>query len=889
METDWTPAPDLSILKTETSSGPYTKDDEITYSIVVTNTGNVTLHDVDVTDANATLGTCTPTVPVADLAPGDTITCAASHTVTQGEIESGSFTNTAYVTDDDVCPAAATAPADQCKSEVPTDWTPAPNLSTLKTETSTGPYAKDDTITYSIVVTNTGNVTLHNVDLLDFNATLGTCTPTLPVANLAPGENITCDASHTLTQDDMAGGVYNNAARATDDDACPADAPNPAEACQSYVETPLELGGTLIINKVTLPAGGTGFDFTTTGGLDTGEQDPTKFSLDDGGQKTFSDVVPGSYTVTEDDPSGLGYVLTDVTCAAIAAPSGAPAAPVSSTVNIELSAGETITCTFTNTLLGNSGIEKAITASNQDFTSKPDETDPPFSSLEDVAIGEIITYKVTVNLAYGDYFNTNLVDTMGQGLALVGCDKITVSNITPTDFSSACANPIFLPQPTPPLPDSVDYKRIVEFDLGGPLHVGPGGGSITLAYRAVVLDSAGNRGVPPPPYPTQLSNSAVFHYTDTDATTPVRDIGTGSVTVEVVEPQLMIEKEADTEFIGLGTIVTFTLTIEHTPNSHTPAFDVLLTDPIKSQFDLVSPIDCTLSTNDPTAPLPLDNAGVITAGWSEFDIGDVGICTFKLQVNDTLSVGEDVSNVAYVEWTSLPGVPGAVTDCDPITAGDQPGDPGEQNCGDFSTERFYDPNDPAGVNTYFASSDVRFTAPGGGEKEGRGKKFQLPGTGFAPGVVTALSGKPAVAYNDNLGVNLRIPKLKLDMAVEGVPYANDVWQVDWLTGVGGWLQGTAFPGLSGNSVIMSHVVTHYGSPGPFARLNALNVGDNIYVTSLGRTYVYQVRKTGTVAADDISVLKHATKPVLTLITCSQWNEATQTYDGRFVVYAELIQ
>ena len=50
----------------------------------------------------------------------------------------------------------------------------------------------------------------------------------------------------------------------------------------------------------------------------------------------------------------------------------------------------------------------------------------------------------------------------------------------------------------------------------------------------------------------------------------------------------MIEKEADTEFIGVGTIITFKVTIEHAPNSHTPAFDVLLTDPIPPQFDLVS-------------------------------------------------------------------------------------------------------------------------------------------------------------------------------------------------------------------------------------------------------------------------------------------------------------
>jgi sortase A len=181
--------------------------------------------------------------------------------------------------------------------------------------------------------------------------------------------------------------------------------------------------------------------------------------------------------------------------------------------------------------------------------------------------------------------------------------------------------------------------------------------------------------------------------------------------------------------------------------------------------------------------------------------------------------------------------------------------------------------------------------PGGeqGGGGGRAGRFAIPATGFKPGAYTRLGDQPASASYADVGVTLRIPKLKLNMSVQGVPYVDAVWQVDWLTGVGGWLQGTAFPGLSGNSVIMSHVVTRYGAAGPFARLNALNLGDNIYVTSLGRTYVYQVKKTGNVAADDISVLKHATKPVLRLITCSQWNEATQTYDGRYVVYAELVQ
>ena len=178
---------------------------------------------------------------------------------------------------------------------------------------------------------------------------------------------------------------------------------------------------------------------------------------------------------------------------------------------------------------------------------------------------------------------------------------------------------------------------------------------------------------------------------------------------------------------------------------------------------------------------------------------------------------------------------------------------------------------------------------GGGGGGGCKNCFRIPQAGFAPGVFTDLSGIPQVAYKDTMGVSLRIPKMNVNMNIVGVPLVNGVWQVDWLTGVGGWLQGTAFPGLSGNSVIMGHVVTHYGSNGPFANLTRLQAGDLIFFTAFGRVYVYKVRSAGDVAPNDITVLNHADHPVLTLITCSKYNLLTQSYDGRWVVRADLVQ
>lgn len=101
--------------------------------------------------------------------------------------------------------------------------------------------------------------------------------------------------------------------------------------------------GTIIVEKQTNPAGGTGFGFTDT------ITAPNSFSLGDGGTKTFINVVPDTYTVTEDDPTVTpsGFDLTGLTCVEDST-SNSTTDTVSRQATISLDAGETITCTFTN-------------------------------------------------------------------------------------------------------------------------------------------------------------------------------------------------------------------------------------------------------------------------------------------------------------------------------------------------------------------------------------------------------------------------------------------------------------------------------------------------------------------------------------------------------------
>ena len=113
--------------------------------------------------------------------------------------------------------------------------------------------------------------------------------------------------------------------------------------------------GFIVINKATVPLGGTGFGFT-----DNIPGGPASFDLDHGGSRTFSNIPTGTYTVTENDPSGIGYSLGLLVCTDTDL-SGTPSTidVQTRTATINLDANETVTCTFTNRQLSSITITKA--------------------------------------------------------------------------------------------------------------------------------------------------------------------------------------------------------------------------------------------------------------------------------------------------------------------------------------------------------------------------------------------------------------------------------------------------------------------------------------------------------------------------------------------------
>jgi LPXTG-site transpeptidase (sortase) family protein len=163
----------------------------------------------------------------------------------------------------------------------------------------------------------------------------------------------------------------------------------------------------------------------------------------------------------------------------------------------------------------------------------------------------------------------------------------------------------------------------------------------------------------------------------------------------------------------------------------------------------------------------------------------------------------------------------------------------------------------------------------------------LPATGFAPGVISRLV-EPSVEYAEQ-DTRLEIPVLGVDQPVVGVPQDSG-WDVSWLGSRIGYLEGTAFPSLPGNSVLAAHVYAADGLPGTFARLRELQYGDTLRLHAFGQTYVYAVRDVQDwVPATDTRLLtQHEERSWLTLVTCRGYNPQTDRYDWRTIVRAVLM-
>ncbi|MER7705363.1 hypothetical protein ABTX81_21040 [Kitasatospora sp. NPDC097605] len=350
------PAPAMTVAKSATSSRPDTLvlGETITYKFEVKNTGNVTLKDVKVTEGeftgSGTLSPVTcPTAEAAALAPGATMTCTATYTVTQADVDAGSIKNSATTTGTPPTGPPPVSPPGEVTVPAPSD----PKLTVVKSA-STGKLVAGEQITYSFAVTNTGNVTLKDVKITEGEFT-GTGTlspvtcPTAEAASLAPGATVTCTATYTVTQADVDAGSVKNSATAT---GTPPSGPPPVSPPSEVTITTPDEPGLSVVKSA------------STGTLVKGEEIVYKFEVKNTGNVTLKDVK-----VTEGPFTGSG-TLSPVTC-----PSGAAT----------LAPGAVVTCTATYTVT-QADVDAGSVKNSATATGTPPRGEPPVSPPSETTV-----------------------------------------------------------------------------------------------------------------------------------------------------------------------------------------------------------------------------------------------------------------------------------------------------------------------------------------------------------------------------------------------------------------------------------------------------------------------------------------------------------------------
>ncbi len=322
------PAENASVSVTKTSAdGTYTSatDTEL-FTFSVTNTGNVTLTNLVLTDREPD-GTVTRTCALADLLPGATATTCAdtsqlqfTKTFDQADVDAGSYTNTATIVGESLVNGTA---VDDTDDETVTGPSQSPSISLAKSESFAGDFsAIGQVIDYSYLITNNGNITLtapisvdDSVTSRTPNAPVAVNCPALPSGGLPVGGTLTCTASYTVTQEDLDNGAITNTATGTLNQ--PVIPQNPGDPSSVTVTSPPD---SVTVNATQTPsieiakavASGSATTYS-----DVGDTITFAYTVTNTGNTTITDPI----TVTDDQITGTANCLpvplapgADATC-----------------------------------------------------------------------------------------------------------------------------------------------------------------------------------------------------------------------------------------------------------------------------------------------------------------------------------------------------------------------------------------------------------------------------------------------------------------------------------------------------------------------------------------------------------------------------------------------
>jgi len=369
------------------------------------------------------------------------------------------------------------------------------------------------------------------------------------------------------------------------------------------------------------------------------------------GAYNFANLRPGTYTITETQPGGY-FDGTDT--------QGTPG-----------------TGTTGNDVFSNITLNGGVTGANNNFgerfasvlTKSIVSTSLSSTTGNDLAVGEVVRYRLTATLPFGSFNDAQIYDLLPTGLIFLNDGTATVGFVSPTgtELTSSLisgAGLTSITSPTVVLPDTAISTNAttnsdsyasgtdVYFKFGTLTNITPGvdSGTVVIEFNARVVNELSNQAG------TTLDNSFGSGI-DTDGDgdfDPLLGVS-NVVTSTVVEPNLTLGKSASPNTgVVAGETITYTVTFSN--NGTSTAYDSVVTDTAPAYLQITG-ISSTVLAGGATA----DSAAAITGGGTgltgQYDIpvgGSVTI-TYTATVLATYPIGTQLVNSAALTWTSLPG------------------------------------------------------------------------------------------------------------------------------------------------------------------------------------------------------------------------------------------
>ncbi|WP_045213628.1 isopeptide-forming domain-containing fimbrial protein [Desulfonatronovibrio magnus] len=320
-------------------------------------------------------------------------------------------------------------------------------------------------------------------------------------------------------------------------------------------------------------------------------------------------------------------------------------------------------------------IVKASTVAKS-ITAKSEEA---WTTGNNVAIGEVITYQITYTLPSGQTRSPAdsaiFTDTLPAGQEfLAGTAKIRASvagvTVQKGNQINGVADGGTLPtENTLITPEWANQK--LQFDVGNIQNNHTEEAQIIITLDALVMNtSANNRG-------DSKTNTAALNYLN-NANNPQSQTATHAVTI--VEPNLEITKTANPTTASGGDEITFTVVVSNPSITNvTQAWEVTIADTLPDRFETPTLTSATLSRGEGTNITTCGsfagqalamNMSCLDADQRYLAPGETITVVYKATLDPEVEFEEVVTNTAEVQGTSLPGDKG--------TDDAAPGEPGSE-------------------------------------------------------------------------------------------------------------------------------------------------------------------------------------------------------------------